>query len=61
MLSNFNISHVSDDLFIVSYTLKPAGVVNIDIIQELISDPDDDGNVPIIIKGTEYLVIGNVI
>jgi hypothetical protein len=59
MLSNFNISHVSDDLFKVSYTLKPAGVANIDIIQQLISDPDDDGNVPIIIKGTEYLVIGN--
>ena len=54
-IKDFKMKHIKKNLFEVSY--KQIG----DIMVKEIIDPDDDGNHPIKMNGTEYIVIGRLL
>lgn len=58
---NFTIDHVENSVFKIEYdTETEEDDEFLQIEKEMIADPDDDGNYPIIVNNRYYLISGKV-
>jgi hypothetical protein len=49
-----------DEVIVISYEFKPGFEDDPNVISDILSDPDDDGNEPIVIGDETFLVIGEI-
>jgi flavoprotein len=56
--------HIADDLFRAEYDSEDMTTEEIAVENEMIADPDDDGNYPLVIENSsgkvEFLVVGDL-
>ncbi len=58
--TNIHVKHIRENIFTITYSMTYSSPVkeDIELVGELLADPDDDGNYPLSYKKSKYLVIG---